>query len=354
MSSARGRRAGHAALPGAPASATTRARALAHAHAHALALSLVLACLLGAVPAQAGPPAFPAKPIRIVVNFPAGGPLDLLGRLLAGTLSSGLHQPAIVENRTGAAGNIGAAAVARAEADGYTLLLSLDTVFSLNPLVYPRLPFDPDRDFAPIGSFAGGPMVLVVHPSLPVTDLGGLRTLAHTRRLTYSSAGPGSPGQLTFEYLLDRAGFAIDHVPYRGNAAAVSAIVAGEVDSGFIALAGAAAPIRAGRLRALAVSSPEPVPQFEQVPTVAQAGYPGFQVRFTNVLLAPAGTAPAVLAVLHGQLLRMMEDPEVLGRLSTMSLGRQVDAGEATRERILADRARWAPIVRHAHIWADQ
>ena len=314
----------------------------------------ILLCALattfgGAAHAQS----YPSKPIRMVVNFPAGGPLDLLARLVAEKLSAALKQPVVVDNRAGAGGNIGADAVAKAAPDGYTVLMSVDSAFTLNPLVYPKMPFDPDKDLKPVAQVGEFQQVLVVPSKVEAKSVAELVALAKKQRLTYASAGSGSPGQLSFEYLLERAGATMDHVPYKGAAPAVTALLGGEVDAGFIVLAGALPNIKAGKLRPLAVSSLARSPALTDVPTIAESGYPGFDATFSFYMMAPAATPDAVVKTLHDQVVQALQAPDVRQKLTELTIEPVVRGPQEAAARIRADRTKWGVIVKKANIKVD-
>lgn len=316
-----------------------------------LAALLSLAVVASATPAHAQ--TYPSKVIRFIVNFPAGGPLDVLARLIAEKTSTALKQPVIVENRPGAAGNIGADAVAKAAPDGYTVLLTTDSVFTLNPLIYPKMSFDAGKDLKPVALTGAYVQALVVNPKVEAKQLVDFVALSKKQRLTYSSAGSGSPGQLAFEYFLNRTGAKVDHVPYKGNAPAVTALIAGEVDAGFLALPGAVQNVKSGKLRALAVSGPTRSPALPDVPTVAESGYPGFDVRGVWYMMVPAATPDAITKVLYEQTIQAMQAPDVREKLAAMSIEPVVGDAKEAAERIKIDRAKWAPIVKAAKIQVD-
>ena len=218
--------------------------------------------LVGAMPFGTGVSAqnYPSRPVKIVLPFPAGGPLDFTGRLLADKLAASMKQPFVVENRPGASGNIGTDAVAKADPDGYTLLFVLDTPLTVNPSLYPKLAFDPVKDFTPISSVASFSLTLVVHPSVPVKSATEFVTYAKTlkeRPLLYGSGGGrGDPGHLTMEYFRMQAGFEAIHVPYKGNAEVVTGLVGGQqIQAGFLATPGVLPMVQDGRLKAVAISS---------------------------------------------------------------------------------------------------
>ncbi len=240
-----------------------------------------------------------SDPLRIVVNFPPGGALDGSARLIADHATREGRGTVVVENRPGAGGNIGAAAVARSAPDGRTVLATIDTPLTVNPHLYPHLGFDPLRDFVPAAMIGAYQLVLVVNPAHPARDLAGFLDAARRTPLFYASAGVGSPGHLAMEHLRQTAGLpagALENVSQRGNAEALTAIVSGTVPGGFLAIGGGPDLVRSGRLRALAVSGATRAPLLPEVPTVAESGHPGFEIRLANLLLAPRGTPEAALA----------------------------------------------------------
>ena len=252
--------------------------------------AFALATAIG-VPDRAWAQAYPAGPVRMIVPFPSGGPLDFVSRLLAERLTVGLKQPFVVDNRPGAAGNIGTEAVAKAAPNGQTLLVVIDTPLTVNPWLYKKLPFDPENDFIPISVAAGFYQMLVVHPSVPVSSLREFVDFAKRQRMNYGSGGAvGSPGHLTMEYFRQQTGFDAVHVPYRGNAPVVTDLIGGQVLAGFVATPGVVQHVKDGRLKGLAVSGAHRSRLAPDVPTVAELGYPGFDVGFYIVVLAPAGT----------------------------------------------------------------
>lgn len=270
--------------------------------------ALLLAALL---PLHVAAQSYPSKPVRLVNPFTAGGPLDLMGRLLSDKLSGALGKPIIVENRPGAAGNVGAAEVARAPGDGHTLLLTLFSIVTSNPHLYERLPFDPLKDFAPITAIARSDSVVVVHPSVPAASMREL--VAHAKanpgRLNYASAGKASPGHLTAEFFARGTGAAFTHVPYKGNAEAIRSVIAGETQIMFTPTTGALPHIKAGKLKALAVYLTDAVDELPGVPSLE--GFDQKTVPFWYGLLAPAGTPREIVQRLNAETVNALKDPQV-------------------------------------------
>jgi tripartite-type tricarboxylate transporter receptor subunit TctC len=319
----------------------------------ALAVSIAGAAVLGcgsASPAQTYPTTF----VKIIVPFPGGGPLDFVTRLVAEKLSANLKQPFIVDNRPGAAGNIGTDAAAKAAPDGHTLLLVLDTPLTVNPALYKKLPFDPERDLAPISIVASFSQMLVVHPSLPVNSLADFVAYAKKqgeRPMFFGSGGGnGSPGQLTMEYFRMRAGFSATHVPYRGNAQVVADLISGQVPAGFVAAPGVLQHVREGRLKALAVSSAQRTELAPDVPTVMEAGYPDFDVRFYQVMLAPAGVPEEIRALLEREVQHALRSTELRERLRSHGLEPIGSTASEAKAQLKAIAQHWAEVVRTANI----
>ena len=267
--------------------------------------------LVALLPLPAAAQSYPSKPVRLVNPFTAGGPLDLMGRLLSDKLSSALGKPIIVENRPGAAGNVGAAEVARAPGDGHTLLLTLFSIVTSNPHLYERLPFDPLKDFAPITAIARSDSVVVVHPSVPAASMREL--VAHAKanpgRLNYASAGKASPGHLTAEFFARGTGTAFTHVPYKGNAEAIRSVIAGETQIMFTPTTGALPHIKAGKLKALAVYLTDAVDELPGVPSLE--GFDQKTVPFWYGLLAPAGTPREIVQRLNAETVNALKDQQV-------------------------------------------
>jgi tripartite-type tricarboxylate transporter receptor subunit TctC len=254
---------------------------------------------------------WPIKPVRLVVPFPAGGFSDLLVRLVTPKLTERLGQPAVIDNRPGASGNIGADIVAKAPPDGYVLLVNSGN-FASNAALLSNLPFDSIRDFAPVTLLAETPLVLVVHPSLPVKSVKELVALAKSRRgdLNYASSGVGTTGHLAAELLKSMAGIDMVHIAYKGSGPNMTAVLSGEVAATFPNLPPAVPHIRNGKLRALAVTSARRSQLLEQIPTIAESGYPGYDLAGWIGVAAPAGTPPDIVKRLHAEFVGVLNLPE--------------------------------------------
>jgi tripartite-type tricarboxylate transporter receptor subunit TctC len=273
-----------------------------------------------AVAAQAQP--YPAKPIRIFVTIGPGAAGDVLTRIVAEKLSPRLGQPMVIENRAGAGGNIAADAVAKAAPDGYTLLMASSSTHGANFSVYPKLPFDPIKDFAPIVLVASNPNVLVVPPSLGVNSLGELLALARQRpgELTYASGGTGTSMHISGEVLGMLGGVKLQHIPFKSTPEAINAALAGEVSMTFASAPTALAQVKAGKLKALGVTSEKPLSSLPDVPPLAAQGLAGFDVSAWFGLAAPAGTPQSVIARLNAETVAVLGMPEVREKLSALGM----------------------------------
>ncbi len=333
----------------------SRARATATAMRRRLlsgAAALGLSTL--AVPAAlAQDPAagYPSKPIRIVVGFAPGGATDLVARLVAQKLQASLGQPVIVENKPGAGSNIGAEAVARADPDGYTLLLGT-IANATNMSIYRNLRYDTLRDFAPISQLMAAPSVLVVTPSLPVNTLQELIALAKAKpgTLTYASSGAGGSPHLAGELLELRAGIDMIHVPYKGAAPALADVIGGQVSLGFKTALSAIPSMQAGKLKPIAVASARRLPQIPNVPTMAEAGMPDFEVSSWNGLLAPAKTPPEIVARLHREVVRILALPDVRENFAAQAAEPVGSTPEAFRDYIRSEIDKWSQVAKQANV----
>jgi len=310
----------------------------------------LLAILALALAQAAAAQAFPSKAVRLVNPFPPGGPLDILGRLLSERLGAALGRPVLVENKPGAAGNIGAAEVARSPADGHTVLLTLFSIVTSNPHLYDRLPFDPLKDFAPITALASSDSVLIVHPALPAASVKEL--IAHAKanpgKLNYASAGKASPGHLTAEFFARRSGAAFTHVPYKGNAEAIRSVLAGETQMMFTPTTGALPLIKAGKLKAIAVYLTERVDELPEVPSLE--GFDQKTLPFWYGLLAPAGTPREIVMRLNAETVKALKDPQVD---KTLRAGRIFPIGnspEAFGAMMREGHAAWGRVIRETGV----
>jgi len=298
---------------------------------------------------------YPSKPVRLVVPFAPGGTTDVLARLLGQKLSEGLGQQVVVDNRPGAGGNIGTELAAKAPTDGSTLVMSLEGTTAINPSVYRKLPFDAQKDLAPVASMAQVPLLIVVHPGVAAANVAEFVALARAnpKRVNYSSAGHGSTGHLTGELFAARAGIEMVHVSYKGGGQAVQDLLGGQIQMLVTALPTVEGHLKGGRLRALAFTSARRVAGAPEVPTLAESGYAGFDVLSWYGVLAPAGTPAEVVRKLNGEINAIVQAPDVRARL--VALGAEPTGGtpEQFAATIRADTARWAKVVADAAIRID-
>jgi tripartite-type tricarboxylate transporter receptor subunit TctC len=301
---------------------------------------------------------YPSRLIRVVVPTVAGGPIDIYARTITDKLSNSLKTSFVIENRPGAGGNIGADVLAKAAPDGYTLGLVLGTVLTVNPSLYKKLPFDPDKDFRPIAIATTGGNMLVVHPSVPVNSVAEFVAFAKAAAarkgpISYASGGIGNPGHLAMENFRLHAGFDAIHVPYRGNAPLVVDLVAGQIKVAFVTSAGTMDHVRAGRLKALGISLPNRSPLAPDVPTIAESGFPGFRVENYSVILAPAGIPEPIAALLERELVAALAVRDVIERLRAMDAAPAGIIGPRVAARLKADRAEWAKVVAATNMRLD-
>ncbi len=312
---------------------------------------LIVIALLFCLPAGAQD-AYPSRPVKFVVPFPAGGPLDVLARVVAQKLGEDWNNPVVIENVTGATGSIGANAVARAAPDGYTLLVTVDIPLTMYPAIAKSLPYDPVADFKPIASVARSDNGLFVHPSLGVNSVQELVALAKKQpgKLTFSSAGIGAPAHFAGELFKTIAGIDMTHVPYKGAAPAMAAAMAGEVNLMFGPIAQGLPQVRAGKLKALGVTGPKPTPLLPGVKPLVEQGFPGLLVFNFYPVLAPAKTPDAVTQKVRDGLKKVMSDPGVRARLENAAIDPVWEEPQQVAAAIKADMARWAELAKRAGI----
>jgi tripartite-type tricarboxylate transporter receptor subunit TctC len=312
-------------------------------------VSAVLGTALFAFPAFGQE--YPSRPVRLVVPFAAGGPNDIIARLVGGRLSEALGQPIVVENRPGAGGNIGTDFVAKAAPDGYTLLSAGPGSLIINPLLG-SVPYDTARDFAPVSLMASAPNVLVVHPSLPAKSVKELIELARARprHLNYASGGPGSTPHLSGALFAVMAGIDIVHVPYKGTGPASADLLGGQVQMAFFGIPPLLPHIRSGKLRALAVTGKRRSPELPEVPTVHEAALPGYEVSPWYGLLAPAGTSRAIITRLNAEVARVVRSAEMREKLASQGAEPGGGTPEDYAAAIRADTATWARVIKDAGI----
>jgi tripartite-type tricarboxylate transporter receptor subunit TctC len=319
----------------------------------AVALLLFTQAVHAQVDAQSAS-AYPARSIRYVVPFGAGGPSDILARILAQRMTLEWGQPVIVENRTGAGGIIGADFVAKSVPDGYTLMMA-QVGDAISMSLYSKLPYNFERDFAPVSLVGRIPFILVVHPSMPAKNVRELIALAKATpgTLTFASGGTGVASHLAGELFKRAAGIDVVHVPYKGQAPATNDLLGGQVSFMFSNPLSALPHLKAGKMRALAVSSPTRFSELPDVPTVAESGLAGFDVGFWLGAVAPAATPRAVVDKLNAETVRILRVPEVAERLGAMGLEIVGSTPDEFGRVIKSEVARWATVVREAGVKAD-
>jgi tripartite-type tricarboxylate transporter receptor subunit TctC len=310
---------------------------------------LILASLLGFC-LSATAQEFPARPIKLLVGFAAGGPLDVFTRVLAQELSAVIGQSVVVENRTGASGQLATDAVAKSEPDGYTLLSTAST-FIVNPILTGRNSPDPQKDFVPVAHTAVLPTILVTAPDLPVQSMQDLVKLARTRPMTYSSAGNGGPAHLAGALLGQTTGTTMTHVPYRGAAPALADVMASRIDFTFYTMSGLKEQVMAKRVKPLAITSTRRHPDFPDVPTMSETGISGFDhVGAWFGVVAPAGTPAAVVSKLNRAIDQVLNKPEARERIAKMGMIPVGGSSESFRQFMANDSVRWTDLIRAANI----
>jgi tripartite-type tricarboxylate transporter receptor subunit TctC len=304
-----------------------------------------MAAAIASTPAAVAQARYPDKPIRFVVNFPAGGPLDILARTLGEKLHASLGQPVVVENKPGAGGNIGAALVADGAPDGYTVLVTIDTPLTINPGVYKSLPFKTEA-LAPVMTLASSGLMIATHPGVGARKLQDLVDKGRKEPITFSNAGNGSPGHMAASILAAGTGIIANHILYRGNAPAVLAIVSGEVQAGILATPGLLPQVKDGRIVPLAVTSPRRSPLAPDVPTVAQAGLPDLAFEVLYAAMVPAATPQPVVARLAGAMAEALAQDDVRARLSGLDMEVLAETGPAAADRLAQLRQRYGETIR--------
>lgn len=315
-----------------------------------LLLSATGAALVPAVLAQ--PATYPQRPVKIVVAYAAGGANDLVARMLAQKLGAELGQNFFVENKPSAGGIVGTELVARAQPDGHTLLLGAGGALTINPSIYAKLPYNPQADFAPVTRFATSNLVVVVNPTLPVRNFGEL--VAHAARqpqgLNFASPGAGTPLHLAAEVAKRQAGIRMTHVPYKGSTPALTDLMSGQVDLMFDVVGTSLPHVRAGKLRALAVTGSRRDETLPEVPTLEEQGLKGFDVTVWYGLFAPAGTPAAVVQRLESAVARIAAMPDVREKLAAMGLAAAADGSAALARQVQEEIPRWQAVVKEAGV----
>jgi len=315
-------------------------------------LAIPLALALCAIQTPGFAQTFPSRPVTLVVPFPPGGGTDTGGRVIAEQLGRRWGQPVIVENKGGAAGQIGADFVAKSRPDGYTLLLGNIGTQAINPLLYSKLPYDADKAFAPVSLVAELPLAMMVNPAVPAKTAADFVALARSRpgQMSYSSSGAGGAPHLAAEMFKDQTGAFIVHVPYRGGGPAIADLLAGHVQLSFMTVLEASGHIKAGKLRALAVTGDKRVPAFPDVPTLAESVAPGFNAISWIGLLAPAGTPPELVEKIAADLRAVLADESVKARFVGLGGVPRATSPQEFARLIDDDKRRYAQIIRSRKI----
>lgn len=313
-------------------------------------LLLAFAAAVPLVAAAQG--SYPNKPVHVIVST-VPGPLDAFARIVCEKLSTALKQPFVVENKAGAGGNIAAEYVKGQPADGYTLLFAIDTTFTVNPALYKALPFNPERDFVTISVPVTYAQMLTVNPSVSVKNVNELVALSKQKNLTYASGGNGSPSHLTGAYFLSVANADMTHIPYKGTGQSVIDVIGGRVDTLFAVTSGVLPQVKGGKLKALAVSSPQRSPLAPDVPTIAEVGYPGFDVQFAYAFMAPAGTPDEIVQLLNREVNKAMKEADVIEKNRIADYApTNLDAKQSAAW-LRESRDKWTKVIQQQHITAE-
>jgi tripartite-type tricarboxylate transporter receptor subunit TctC len=312
-------------------------------------LNAVLICAatagIGGASSTLAQEAYPTKVVKFISNFPPGGPADILARSMSQVLQGSLKQSIIVENKPGAGGNLGADAVAKTAPDGYTVLFGIDTTFTINPHIYKSMPFKP-TDLKPVLIMASSGQLLGVSATTGIKTMADLLAQGKARKLNFSSAGSGSPGHMAVQLLNEATQLNVTHIPYKGNAPAVTAIVAGEVEGGILATPGMLAHVKGGKITAVAVTSTRRSSLLPDVPTVAEAKLKGLEQETLYVAMVPAATPEAVVQTLQRAMLDALKKPEVQERLNTLDLHFEGQTGAAATQRLQQASDRYGRLAR--------
>ena len=298
---------------------------------------------------------YPDKPIHFVVPYPAGGPLDAVARLLAQKVSDRLKQPVVVDNKPGAGGNIGADLVAKSAPDGYTLLMGAVATHAINPTLYASIPYDAQKDFIAVTQIASTPNVLVVNPSLPVHDVKEFIAYAKANpgRLNFGSGSTGSAGHLAGELFKSMAGVQMTHIPYKGAAPAMNDLIGGQIQLMFDNLASSLAQVKAGKIRALAVTTAKRTPLAPDLPTIAESGLAGFDINTWFGLFVPANTPHEIVSLLHDEFVRALDQPDVREKMTAMGAEPVGSTPEQFAAYIRSEAQKYARIIKASGAKAD-
>jgi tripartite-type tricarboxylate transporter receptor subunit TctC len=316
----------------------------------ALSLACAVGTMAGAQQAAQAQPAYPTKPVRLIVPFPPGGGTDILARVIGNKLTETLGQPVVIENRPGAGGNIGVDVVAKSPPDGYTMVIGQTSNLAVNPTLYPDLPYDPVKDLAPISLVADAPLVMVVAANSPFKSLGDVINAAKGKPddVTFASPGNGTVAHLSGELVQKAANVKFQHIPYKGAAQALTDLMGGQVQIYMSSIPTALAQIKGGKLRALAVTAAKRVPDLPDVPTIAESGYPGFESSTWFGFLVKAGTPEPIIKRLNTDLVRVLQMPEVREKIAaegaTVLSGTPAEFASFLKEEIV----KWGKVVKES------
>ena len=320
-----------------------------------ITLKYLCAAIASGATACAHAQSFPVKPVRIIVPFGPGSTIDIMGRTIAPKLTEALGQQVIVENRSGAGGAIGLEATARAAKDGYTLVIGALGPVTVNPGLYARAPFDPVKDFAPISLLATGPMIIVVHPNVPARSVKELVAVAKARpgKLNYGSPGIGTTNHMAGELLNMAAGIKLVHVPYKGNAEALTDLLGGQLDIVFTGLPPALAQIQSGRLRAVATTGTKRLAALPRLQTIGEAGLAEASVSTWYGLMAPAGTPREIVERLNAETIKTMKNPEIAERFTSQGADPITNTADEFARIIRDDVTKWAKVIKASGLKLD-
>jgi tripartite-type tricarboxylate transporter receptor subunit TctC len=315
------------------------------------AAALAAFTLIGAH--QASAQSYPSKPIRVLVTSTAGGPLDIFTRLVTNKMEQRLKQPFVVENRGGAGGNLAVTAALQAPADGYTILFSIDTTFTVNPNLFKQMPFDPEKDLVPISVVAKFGQVLAVPPSSPVKSVNDLKELSLKQDINYGSAGTGLPSHLSFAYLQAATGIRATHIPYRGNPPTLLALANGDVQAAMVISTSLLPLAQTGKVRMIAYSDSTRSDVVPDVPTVAEQGYKDFEAVFSYVLLVKTGTPQEVIDVLRSEVTNALASPDIRDKLKSVDTVPISLSTSASVDWLHTKRQRWKDVISRMNIRID-
>jgi tripartite-type tricarboxylate transporter receptor subunit TctC len=313
------------------------------------ATALAIVALIDGANAQS----YPAKPVHAIVTSTAGGPLDVFTRLITNKMEAELKQPFVVEDRAGAGGNLAVSAVKQAPPDGYTILFSIDTTFTVNPSLFAHIPFDPEKDFIPISVLAKFGQALGVPADSPAKSVSDLKAMSLQKDINYGSAGIGSPSHLSFSYLQAVTGIRATHVPYRGNPPTLLALISGETQASMVISTSLLPLAKQGKVRMLAYSDSTRSHVIPDVPTVAEQGYKDFEVVFSYVLLVPAGTPKNVTDILLSAATRAVTSPDVRDKLAAVDTVPIALSPSDSVAWLRSNRQKWTDVVTKMHIRAE-